>query len=349
MTCGIASGLGFCARMWVELVQRWGRVMQPQVAIVTGASSGIGEATATLFAARGWAVVLAARSAQNLDRVAARIREVQGLALAVPTDVTAAEDRVTLVERTVETFGRVDALINNAGVGIAGTIETLDLDDMAYVCALNVLAPVALTQAVVPVMRRQPRGNRGLRGVIVNVSSVIEALPVPYMSGYGATKAALGYFSDAAAIELAQDRIAVVKVIPGLTATGFDRNLLESGGGASLEQLLAKAALLKAVPPARVAEEIWRAVGTGRSRRAQSLRDRAMVLGGRLFPRTANRLLKAAAKRYILPSGESTTADVRRDLRDLGLTAGSVVGAVAAVAVGTWFWIRDARRSRSFP
>lgn len=300
-----------------------------------------------LFAAQGWAVVLAARSTEVLDGVAARIREAGGTALAIPTDVTEARDRVALVAGALDAFGRIDALINNAGVGIAGTIESLDLEDVAYVCALNVLAPLALTQAVVPVMRRQPRCNKRLGGVIVNVSSVIETLPVPYMAGYGASKAALGYLSDAAAIELAQDGIAVVKVIPGLTATGFDRNVLESGSGVSLEQLLAKAALLKAVAPERIAEEIWRAVQTGKSRRALSLLDRAMVLGGRVFPRTANRLLKVAAARYIQPGGEPSEADVRRDLHDLALALGSTVGALVAVTVSVWLWLRGARRGRS--
>ncbi len=322
--------------------------MKARVVIITGASSGIGEATAYHFGARGWSVVLAARSADRLSLVADRIRERGGTALVVPMDVTDAADRASLVRRTLETFGRIDALVNNAGMGIAGTIETLDLDDMAYVFQLNVLAPVALTQAVVPSMRSQAAGaiRKRLRGVVVNVSSVIEALPVPYMSGYGASKAALAYFSDAAAVELAQDGIAVVKVMPGLTATGFDRNTLESGTGASLEQLLAKAALLKAVPPECVAEEIWLAVQTGKNRRAQSLRDRAMVMAGRLLPRLTNQLLKAAARRYILPSGEPANADVMRDLRDLGLMAGSAVGILTAVAVGAWLWIRVVIRGR---
>lgn len=317
--------------------------METRVAIVTGASSGIGEATAILFAERGWAVVLAARSAEKLAAVAHGIRERGGTALPVRTDVTNAADRVRLVEQTLAAFGRIDALINNAGMGISGTIETLDLDDMAYVFDLNVLTPLALTQAVVPYMRQQAWGSNGLRGVIVNVSSIIEALPVPFMSGYGATKAALAYFTDAAAVELARDRIAVVRVTPGLTSTGFEDNIRASGVGVSFEQLLAKASLLKTAPAGRAAEKIWRAVGKGKTLRAWPLRDRVVVIVARLFPRLVNRLLIAATSRYTSPEGTPTADDVGRDLRTLGLTAGSAAGATAAIAVAAWLYLHRHR------
>ncbi len=101
-------------------------------------------------------------------------------------------------------------------------------------------------------------------------------------SGIGeatAIKAALAYFTDAAGVELARDRIAVVKVTPGLTTTGFERNIRESGAGVSFEKLLAKASLPKAVPAERVAERIWRVVQRGKSLRAGPLRDRVCVAG----------------------------------------------------------------------
>jgi short-subunit dehydrogenase len=348
------------------------------VVIITGASGGIGEATARLFGARGWAVVLAARSAEGLQQVTDAIRADGGTALPVPTDVTKPVDRTRLVSATLEAFGRVDALINNAGMGLSGTIETLDLGDLEYVMQLNVLAPVALMQAVVRAMRRKtgerpqtgerrqtgerPQTDehrqfgvrwltdligcrkRTWRGAIVNVSSMIEGLPVPYVSGYGASKSALAYFSDAAAIELDRDDIAVVKVTPGLIATGFERNILVSGQGASLEQLVAQAGLLRALPAERVAENIWQAVQTGRRPRTQPWRDRAMVVLGRRMPRAANAILKLAAKRYILPSGEPAQANIRGDLRDLGLRVGAAAVVVATVVSGAWLWIRACRR-----
>jgi len=310
-------------------------VIRNRVVIVTGASAGIGESTSRTFAARGWTVVLAARSGGKLAHIADEIRAAGGVALAVPADVTVAEDRAQLVDATLRAFGRIDALINNAGMGIAGTVDTVDLDDLDYVVRLNVLAPVALLQAVAPVMRRCGGG------VVVNVSSLIEAVPVPYMAGYGASKAALGYLTAAAAAELARDNIAVVKVMPGLTATGFDRNLLASGAGMSLEQLLAQANFVSAIPAERVAEAIWDAVRTRRSRRCLTVRDRLFRRVAALAPGLVSALLKAAVKRYVLPSGEPSRASVRRDLRDLGLMIGGGFAALAALAGGIWFWVKE--------
>ncbi|MGC9468441.1 MAG: SDR family NAD(P)-dependent oxidoreductase [Anaerolineae bacterium] len=306
-----------------------------RVVIVTGASGGIGEATARYFAARGWTVVLAARSEERLAEIAGEIRVGDGSTLVVPTDVTVPEDRARLVARTLETFGRIDALINNAGLGLAGTVATLDLDDLDYVFQLNVMAPVALIQAVVPVMRRQGGG------VIVNVSSLTEALPVPYMAGYGASKAALGYLTTAAAVELDRDNIALVKVMPGMTATGFERHVLESGVGLSLEQLLAKANFMSAVPAERVAAAIWKSVQTRRCLRCLTWRDRLLGRFAAVMPRMTKTLLMAAVQRYILPSGEPSDADIKRDVRNLGLIVGGAAASLGALLAGIWIWVKE--------
>jgi NADP-dependent 3-hydroxy acid dehydrogenase YdfG len=135
--------------------------IEKSVLVVTGASSGIGEAIARLAHARGAKVVLAARRAALLSSVAASLPG----AVAVPTDVTSASDVAALVRRAVEEFGRIDVLVNNAGQGLHLPVIDVDLDDVRAVLELNVLAPLALMKAVVPVMRS------GGGGAIVNVSS----------------------------------------------------------------------------------------------------------------------------------------------------------------------------------
>jgi short-subunit dehydrogenase len=305
------------------------------VVIVTGASGGIGESTARHFAARGWAVVLAARSAERLARIADEIEAAGGTALAVPVDVTVPQERARLVERTATEFGRVDALVNNAGLGMSGTFETMSLDDLDYVFQVNVQAPIALMQAVVPRMRAQGSG------VVVNVSSLAEAIPVPYMGGYGASKAALGYITDAAAVELHRDRIAVVKVMPGLTTSDFDSNLLESGSSLSLEQLLAKANFVRAMPSERVAAAIWEAVRTRKHRRILTIYDRLFAFFARHTPGLIHALLQAAAERYIRPDGEPSDRTIVEDVNRAGLALGALVAALAILASGLQLWLRN--------
>lgn len=310
------------------------------VVLITGASSGIGEAAARYFAARGWAVVLAARSTDKLARIAAEIEEAGGTALAITVDVTAPADRARLVAQADAAFGRVDALVNNAGRGMSGTFATLSLDDLDYIFDLNVLAPVAMLQAVVPLMQRQGGG------VVVNVSSLAETLPIPYMGGYGASKAALGYITDAAAVELNRDRIAVVKVMPGLVTSDFDRNVLASGSSLSLEQLLAKANFITAMPPERVAGAIWKAVQTRRSLRCLSPLDHVFSLVARHAPNLVHALFKAAVLRYIGPGGKPSDADIRGDVKHAGWAAGGVLALGALVATGLSIWLRDRRAIR---
>ena len=188
--------------------------------VVTGASSGIGAATARLAAARGARLVLAARRRERIEALAAELPD----AAAVPTDVTDAAAVHALVGTAVERYGRVDVLVNNAGQGLHVPVEEIDLDDLRAVFELNVVGALAALQAVVPVMRRQGSGS------IVNVSSGTTLFTPSGTGGYAATKAALNMLSAVARAELADDGIVVSTIYPFITATEF-HDVLRAGGG----------------------------------------------------------------------------------------------------------------------
>lgn len=301
-----------------------------RVVIVTGASTGIGEAAARRFAKEGWCVVLAARSEEKLARLRAAIELEGGRALAVRADVTQQADVRRIVEQALATFGRIDVLINNAGIGISGTVDSVDLEALEYTLKLNVLAPVAMLQAVAPVMK----GQGG--GVIANVSSIIESAAVPYMSGYGASKAALAYLSDAAAIELDEYKISVIRVLPGITETEFNANLLRTGEATSLETLFERAGLLKAVTPERVADVIWDAVKTRRRISYVTIEDGLLAQAAGVHPGGTNRFLRFAARRYVPRKATAVSASLKKDMTRAGWTSGLLFAGIA-VGVGAFF------------
>jgi NAD(P)-dependent dehydrogenase (short-subunit alcohol dehydrogenase family) len=187
--------------------------------IVTGASSGIGAATARLLHAAGAAPVLAARRADRLDALS---RELGG-ALAVAADVTDRAAVQRIVDQALDRHGRIDGLVNNAGVSLHRRIDEVDLDEFARVLDLNVVSVVAMTQAVLPAMRGQGSG------AIVNVSSGTSRLVPPGVGPYAATKAALNMLTAVARKELAADGIAVSLVVPSITATEFGGGRFQAG------------------------------------------------------------------------------------------------------------------------
>lgn len=187
--------------------------------IVTGASSGIGEATARLLHAAGAHPVLAARRA---DRLASLSAELDG-ALAVPADVTRSDDVARLVAVTQERHGRIDGLVNNAGVSLHHRLDSLDLEQFSEVLALNVVSVVALTQAVLPAMRAQGAGR------IVNVSSGTTRMVLPGVGAYAATKSALNMLSAVFRAELADEGVDVSLVLPSITATEFGDGTFSAG------------------------------------------------------------------------------------------------------------------------
>ncbi len=216
------------------------------VCIITGASSGIGAATARLLSGLGAQVVLAARRAERLQALAA---ELPG-SLAVSTDVTVPGALQRLVAQAVETYGGVDVLVNNAGQGLHVPLEELDPADLRAVFELNVVAPLVGMQAVLPVMRARSRG------AMVNVSSATSLRVFPGLGGYSATKAALNMLSQVGRLEFADAGVTVSVVYPSVTATEFHQRLRAG-------HLLSGARSIPADPPELVGEAIAFAIRSG--------------------------------------------------------------------------------------
>ena len=160
--------------------------MRGKVAVVTGASSGIGEATARELAARGASVVLAARAVDRLEGLRREISASGGVALAVETDVSDRSSVEAMVRRAVGEFGSLDVLVNNAGLGLSGRISEVRAEDLRHVFEVNTVGPLNCIQAALPHM--------GEGGRIVNVSSVVGKRAIPKVGAYCATKSALNAF-----------------------------------------------------------------------------------------------------------------------------------------------------------
>lgn len=184
-----------------------------RVALVTGASSGIGEATALALAAAGASVALVARRADRLDDLAERVRAAGGGALALPADLLDEHEAQRVVREAEAHYGRLDILVNNAGVMYLEPIETADLGRWRRMLELNVLSLIASTQAALPGMRARRDGH------IVNVASTAGRQANPNAGGYSATKWGVVGFSESLRREVCKDNIRVSVIEPGVVAT----------------------------------------------------------------------------------------------------------------------------------
>ena len=190
-----------------------------QVAIITGASSGIGEATARRLARDGMCVMLAARRQEELERIAREIEAVGGQALAAPTDVRDRAAIQHMVEATLGKWGRVDVLVNNAGLGYSRRVVNLDPAELRDQVSVNLIAVIECAQAVLPAMLRQNSGH------IINIASIAGLVGLPGSSVYAATKAAVIRFSDSLRREMMRQGIHVTAFCPGFVATNFSPRL----------------------------------------------------------------------------------------------------------------------------
>ena len=255
--------------------------LKGKVAVVTGASSGIGEATARALAGRGAAIVLAARAEEKLRFFAREISAAGGHALPVKTDVTDRDSVEAMIERTIEEFGSLDILVNNAGLGLSGRVEDLRTDDLRYLFEVNLVGPLICVQAALP------RMNRG--GRIINVSSVVGKRAIPKVGGYCATKSALNALSDTLRVELATQGITVTSIYPGTTRTAFRENSRRTKDEK-------RGWRPRGVTPEKVAQKISVAAESGGRDVYVTLPDRLFVAGTTLAPGLFDRLLRLWAK-----------------------------------------------------
>lgn len=191
------------------------RPLTDRVVLLTGASRGLGVDMARAFADEGGRLALAARSADELEKVRAGIEESGGTAIAIPTDVNDLESLRALVRTTTDRLGPIDILVNNAGVEYVFDFEDTPLERLDQILDTNVKAVVRLTRLVAPSMVERRSGH------ICNISSVAGFTPVPHNSVYSATKHALIGFTRSLRMELAEHGVEVSVVCPGFVEGGM--------------------------------------------------------------------------------------------------------------------------------
>ena len=227
--------------------------LQGQVAIVTGAGRGIGHAVAAALAREGAAVVLAARTRQQLAQTAAAIRESGGTALAIPTDVTQDAAVEAMVEQAIAELGRLDILVTAAGVASFGPVVGTKPADWDGMLAVNLRAVMVTCRAVLPMMIRQRRGT------IINVASVAAQRAIPGAAAYTATKAAVVGFSRVLAEELRAEKVRVGVLVPGAVDTPLWDTIPTPPDRSRMlrpEDVARAAVLMAALPPGASLEEL---------------------------------------------------------------------------------------------
>ena len=178
--------------------------------LITGASSGIGKATAELLLLQGWKVIAAARSTDSMSDLHQAGAEV------LPLDIRDLESRQSVVTHIHQQFGALDALVNNAGFGEVGPIETMPIQTAQKLFEVNVFGLIGLTQMLLPEMRKRGKGR------VINLSSIAGRFVTPGAGWYGASKFAVEALSDALRLELHPFGIKVVIIEPGLISTRFE-------------------------------------------------------------------------------------------------------------------------------
>ena len=189
--------------------------------LITGASQGIGAATARAFAAYPVNLALLARSQPLIGDLAAELNQRPGVqALPIVADVSRREDIEAAVAQTLDAFGQIDILVNNAGVGMSSPVGEIDYEKGHALFDVNFWSALMMTEAVLPSMRERKDG------LIINISSIVGRRAMPGISVYCASKFALNAFSESIRVELKPDNVRVVSFYPGVTATNFGDNLL---------------------------------------------------------------------------------------------------------------------------
>src|SRR3954447_10634076 len=264
------------------------RPLRDQVVVVTGASSGIGRATAALLGEKGAAVVLAARNREALDNAAAETERAGGRALAVVTDVAEWDQVQALAAAAVQRFGRIDTWVNDAAISAYGTVEQMEVDEIQRIVQVNLMGQVHGMKAALAQMREQ-----GGKGTIINVASALAERAVPLQAAYCATKHGIKGFTEALRVELEHEHsgITITLVLPSSINTPLFAHARSKLGVKPMPippiyepRVVAEALVFACVHPRReiVVGGAGKALVLG-ERLSASLLDRYMLFRGQMF------------------------------------------------------------------
>jgi len=271
---------------------------QKQVAIVTGASAGIGRTVAKRLAADGYCVVLAARSTDKLEQLSDELAASGSASLPVACDVSDPNDLIQLVSTTLEHFGRIDVLVNNAGVECFGRFESLETDQVLQTVEVNITGSILLTRQVIPTMLQQGRG------VVVNMASVAGKHCPAFGAVYGASKSALIGFTEGLRGEFGDRGITATAICPGFTTDGgiYDRMVEASGKSAS--------AAVGGTTTDAVADAVCRGIASGPPEIMVNWPPiRPVMIFKALFPRLGEKMILAASRRFTKRVAEAVSKD----------------------------------------
>ena len=196
--------------------------MPNKVVVITGASSGIGKALAEKYAAEGWNLVLAARREELLSEIQGKLKNVE--VLTVKTDVTVEDDCKNLMERAIEKFGKIDVLINNAGISMRALFNDVDLDVLRRLMDVNFWGTVYCTKYALPHLLKT-------KGSVVGIISVGGHIGLPGRTGYSASKFAMRGFLQTIRVENLKTGLHVLIVAPGFTSSEIRKSALNAQGG----------------------------------------------------------------------------------------------------------------------
>jgi len=245
-----------------------------KVVIVTGASSGIGEATAREFAKNGSKVVLASRSEEKLITITEEIKKEGGEAIFVKTDVCCEDDCRKLIERTVKTFGTVDILVNNAGISMRASFIDVDLKVLHSLMDVNFWGTVYCTKYALPWLLKS-------RGSLIGVSSVAGFHGLPGRTGYSASKFAIHGFLETIRIENLKKGLHVMIIAPGFTTTDIRRRALLANGEEQGESPRDEGKLM---PPEYVAKWVLKGIRKKKRNKILTWEGRLTALFQRIIP-----------------------------------------------------------------
>ena len=258
-----------------------------KVVMVTGASKGIGRSLAIEFVKNGAITVLAARSVGELKKLESILKSSDGKVFSVFLDLTSKKSIESTVKEVIGKYGKIDVLVNNAGVGLFDNISDSKSEDIKKLFETNFFGPLFLIQNVLPYMRKRKTG------MIVNISSAISKHSLFHQGIYSASKAALERITEALSIEEHKNGIKTLLVIPDRTKTNFRDNVLGNKKFAKLPFKLPESS------PDLIAKKIVKSIIKGKSIYYTSLRSRIYTAASGLCPQLINKIFKKSYKKFI--------------------------------------------------